>query len=67
MSDTLILGTAALSSAAAPAYAPAPGWSELAPGVRWQGAAADYEDAVTIDIVGLADRQALGAQFLLLP
>lgn len=68
MSDTLILGNAALSSAAAPADAPAaPGWRELAPGVRWQGDAADYEDAVAIDIVGVADLQALGAHFLLLP
>ncbi|MEG3063234.1 MAG: hypothetical protein RR857_20030 [Comamonas sp.] len=67
MSDTLILGNAVLPSAASPADAPAPGWSELAPGVRWQGNVADYEDAVTIDIVGVADLHALGANFLLLP
>jgi hypothetical protein len=67
MSDTLILGNAVLSSAAAPADAPAPGWSALAPGVRWQGDTAAYEDAVTIDIVGVADLLVPGAHFLLLP
>lgn len=67
MSDTLILGNAALSIEPGAADLPAQGWAVLAPGVYWQGEADDYAASVTIDIVGVADANEFEAQFLLLP
>lgn len=67
MSDTLIIGNAALPIAPTAADLPAPGWAKLAPGVYWQAEADDYAASVTIDIVGVADANGFEAQFLLLP
>lgn len=67
MSDTLILGKTAFFNDSGAVDAPAPGWAEFVPGVCWQGDAAVYESAVTIDIVGVADLHAFDAHFLLLP
>ena len=72
MSDTLILGNAALPIVPTAADLPdadlsQAGWAELAPGVYWQGRADDYAASATIDIVGVADANEFEAQFLLLP
>jgi len=67
MSDTLILGSAALSNEAAAADVSTRGWAELAPGVYWQEDADACEGAVTIDIVGIADLGGFDAHFLLMP
>lgn len=67
MSDTLILGNPALPIEPAAADLPAQGWAVLTPGVYWQGDDGAYAGAVTIDIVGVADRHDFEAHFLLLP
>ena len=67
MSDTLILGNPALPIEHAAADLPAPGWAALVQGVYWQGDADAYVGAVTIDIVGVADRNDFEAHFMLLP
>ena len=67
MSDTLILGNAALPIEPTESDLPAQGWEVLVPGVYWQGEADDYAASVTIDIVGVADANEFEAQFLLLP
>ena len=67
MSDTLIIGNAALANLPTAADFPDSVWAVLAPGVYWQGEADDYAASSTIDIVGVADANEFEAQFLLLP
>lgn len=67
MSDTLILGNAALPMAPGASDLPAQGWAPVAQGVYWQGDADACAAAVTIDIVGVADSHDFEAHFLLLP
>lgn len=64
-SDILIVNNE--SSFISAAHRNVPEWALLEQGVYWQGDSAEYIDAATIDIVGVADANGFEAQFLLLP